>query len=493
MIDVWGRSSFEQKATLAALSQSNGIIEFDLDGVIITANERFLEVVGYDLSEIQGRHHRLFVEADEQAGPAYADFWQTLRSGRYQAAQYRRLGKGGREVWIEASYNPVLDRSGRPFKVVKIATDVTARKLMDADRQGQIEAIGKSQAVIAFDLDGTILDANANFLSTLGFDLSEIVGRHHGIFVEPEVRAGAAYGEFWAALRRGVYQAGQFKRIAKDGRAVWIEASYNPILDASGRPYKIVKFASDVTAQVTMLMKLQALLERNFGEIDGALAVSDRESAAAAQAAGSTSTNVQTMAAAAEELAASVCEISQSMSKSRHATDDAQNQVKAAGAFTHRLTEAATAMGGIVGLIQTIAGQINLLALNATIESARAGEAGRGFAVVAQEVKNLANQAATATQRISTEIDSVQAISRQVAGSLDRIGGSVETMRDHVIATAAAVEEQSVVTQDMSSNMQVAAEAVTAIARNLHGITGSVGSVSQAVATTKDAVRVLAR
>ncbi|WP_019903432.1 PAS domain-containing methyl-accepting chemotaxis protein [Methylobacterium sp. 77] len=493
MFNGWGTSAIEAKAKLDAVDRSNGIIEFALDGTILMANQNFLDAVGYTLDEIKGRHHSLFVEADERNSPDYLQFWADLRTGRFQAAEYRRLGKGGREIWIEASYNPVLDRSGKPYKVIKLATDVTRRKIEDADRKGQVEAIGKSQAVIAFDLDGTILDANDNFLTALGYTLPEIVGRHHRLFVEETAREGAAYAEFWNALKRGVYQAGQFKRIAKDGREIWIEASYNPILDASGRPYKVVKFSTDITAQITLLTDLKLIIERNFSAIDQALAISSDASSSATDAAQSTAENVQTVAAAAEELAACVAEISQSMAKSQEATDEASIQVQAAGHFTQQLSDAATAMGGIVGLIRTIAGQINLLALNATIESARAGEAGRGFAVVAQEVKNLANQAARATERITGEIDSVQTISKQVVAALGTIGTSVETMRDHVVSTAAAVEEQSVVTRDMSSNMQVAAGAVSTIAQNVRGISGSVLSVSDAVGTTKNAVRVLAR
>jgi methyl-accepting chemotaxis protein len=347
--------------------------------------------------------------------------------------------------------------------------------------------------VIAFALDGTILDANENFLNALGYALPEIVGRHHGLFVEPGYRESPEYRAFWDSLRQGRYQAGQYKRIGKGGRAVWIEASYNPILDASGRPYKVVKFSTDITAQVTLLAELQRLIAQNFGEIDGAIARTGAESSAATEAAGSTAQTVQAVAAATEELAASVSEISEGMAKSRRATDDAHAQVTAAEAFTERLTGAARAMGGIVGLIQTIAGQINLLALNATIESARAGEAGRGFAVVASEVKSLASQAARATEQIASEIDGIRAVSGEVVGALAAIQDSVVTLREHVVGAAAAVEEQSVVTRDISVNMQEAAGAVAAISGNVRAISGALSEVSQAVTTTKEAARVLAR
>jgi methyl-accepting chemotaxis protein len=493
MFGMQTRTGADTRARLAAIDKSQAVIEFALDGTILTANENFLNAIGYTLDEIKGRHHSLFVEPGHESSVEYAALWANLRRGEFQASQFKRIGKGGRVVWIEASYNPLMGKDGKPYKVVKFATDITARIDADVERQGQINAIRKSFAVIEFDLEGHIIEANENFCSALGYPLAEIRGKHHGLFVEKAYRESDAYREFWGKLGRGEYQAAQFRRIAKDGRDVWIEASYNPILNADGIPYKIVKYATDITRQVEMLSSLKAMIDRNFAEIDSAVARSGQEAGSAEAAAQETSQNVQTMAAAAEELAASVHEISQSMAQSRTATESAFDLVEAASSHTRRLSEAASAMGSIVGLIQTIAGQINLLALNATIESARAGEAGRGFAVVAQEVKNLANQAAGATEKISSEIEGVQGVSHDVAGSLASILSAVQTMRDHVVVTAASVEEQSAVTQDLSMNMQRTAMAVHAISDNVTAISSSVVQVNQAVHSTKEAARVLAR
>ena len=487
------KTTSEATAKLAALDRVQAVIEFDLSGNILSANPNFLGAVGYDLSEIKGRHHSIFVEPSYKDSAEYRGFWERLRAGEFQAGQYKRLAKGGREIWIEASYNPMLGRDGKPYKVVKFATDITRQKAEDADRAGQIAAVQKAQAVIAFTLDGTILDANANFLSVVGYRLDEIVGQHHRMFVEPGYREGAEYAAFWAMLKQGQYQAAQYKRIAKGGKEVWIQASYNPIFDASGRPYKVVKFATDITDQVKLLADLRTMIDRNFGEIDEAVGRSTQESSAAIDAAQSTAGSVQTMAAAADELAASVAEVSESMAKSQAATDSAFERVSEASEFTRKLSDAANAMTGIVGLINNIASQINLLALNATIESARAGEAGRGFAVVAQEVKNLANQAARATEQINAEINGVQTISTDVVGALESIRGSVEVMRNHVVGTAAAVEEQTAVTRDMSQNMQGAARAVGEISQCIGSISAAVSEVSSAVATTREAARVLAR
>jgi methyl-accepting chemotaxis protein len=482
----------EASAKLMALDKSQAIIEFQMDGTIITANSNFLNAMGYQLSEVQGKNHSMFIEPAFRDSPEYAEFWAKLRRGEFQRAQFKRIGKGGKEVWIEATYNPISNSSGQPFKVVKYATDVTAAKMEYADLLGKVNAITKTQAVIEFNLDGTIITANQNFLDAMGYSLTEIQGKHHSMFVEPSHRGRRDYTEFWEKLRHGEFQAGQYKRLGKSGKEVWIEGSYNPILDLNGKPFKVVKFATDVTRQIAMLADLKKLIDVNFSEIDNAIHLSNNQTNTATSAATETSSNVQTVAASSEELAASIVEISNSMTQSQAATDRAFDQVVRAGQSTQRLTNAAVSMGGIVGLIQNIAGQINLLALNATIESARAGEAGKGFAVVANEVKNLANQAAKATGQISKEIEGVQSISSEVVLSLDGIRQSIDTVREYVAATASAVEEQSAVTRDMSSNMQNASMAVDTISCNITGIAAAIQQAGAAVSKTKEAAQILA-
>jgi methyl-accepting chemotaxis protein len=493
MFGFTSAQSRELKAKLAALDRVQAIIEFDLTGTILTANENFLATLGYSLPEIAGKHHRMFVEPSYANSAEYREFWDRLRTGEYQAAQFKRIGKRGNEIWIQASYNPIMDASGKPYKIVKFATDITRQKEEDAERMGQIAAIRKSQAVIEFTLDGIIVDANENFLGAVGYSLGEIKGQHHSIFVDPAYRSSPEYASFWQRLKNGEYQAAQYKRFGKGNKEIWIQASYNPIIDASGRPYKVIKFATDITEQMQLLGNLKKMMDINFVEIEQAVGKTSSDSVSSLQVAEATSSCVQAMAAATEELATSVSEISASMSSSRSATDSAFDQTIAAVDFTKRLNGAATAMGGIVSLISNIAGQINLLALNATIESARAGEAGRGFAVVAHEVKNLANQAAKATEQIGSEINGVQAISIEVVASLESIRNSVEAVRNNVVTTAAAVEEQSIVTRDISSNMQGTARAVENITENMTGISASVTQVSNAVFATRDAARVLAR
>ena len=414
---------------LDAISKAQAVIEFNLDGTIITANENFLGAMGYVLDEVAGKHHAMFVEPEYAKSPDYKEFWARLNAGEFQSAEYKRIGKGGKEVWIQASYNPILDADGKAFKVVKFATDVTEQKLKNANYAGQLDAIGKSQAIIEFNLDGTVITANDNFLAALGYSLDEIKGKHHSMFVDPGERDGQDYRDFWARLNAGVFQSAEYKRIGKGGREIWIQASYNPILDLNGKPYKVVKFATDVTAQVLDRMRSEHVRKM-----------------------------MESVAAGAEELNVSVREISDSMNKSRSTTSDTFDLVVTADESTQKLAAATEAMGGIVDAINNITGQINLLALNATIESARAGEAGRGFAVVANEVKNLAGQATNATERIASEIEGLRGISHNVVSALEDIRKSMQQVLDYVSSTAAAVEEQSTVTNEMSGNMQRAAE-----------------------------------
>ena len=209
----------------------------------------------------------MFVEPSERGQCAYREFWARLNRGEFQAAEYKRLSQDGKEIWILATYNPIMDEKGKPFKVVKFATDVTDQKLRAADLGGQITAIGKSQAVIEFRMDGTIITANENFLNALGYSLGEIQGRHHSMFVEPAERGSAAYQEFWVRLNRGEYQAAEYKRIGKGGKEVWIQASYNPILDLNGKPFKVVKYAADTTQQA--LTRMRAERARSLIEFGG--------------------------------------------------------------------------------------------------------------------------------------------------------------------------------------------------------------------------------
>lgn len=221
ILDLGGaRRKAELDGQLAAIHKSQAVIEFDLQGHVLAANQNFLDTMGYEEHEVIGQHHRMFVDSQVSESPEYARFWQRLGSGIHDAGRYRRIARDGRDVWLQASYNPIFDRHGRPFKVVKYATDITEQQRRNADAEGQLAAISKVQAIIEFDLDGNILHANRLFLQAMGYTLDEVVGRHHSMFVQPHERQSAEYAQFWRKLGSGQHDAGQYLRIGKHGRQV---------------------------------------------------------------------------------------------------------------------------------------------------------------------------------------------------------------------------------------------------------------------------------
>lgn len=491
---------------MAAINKVMAVIEFSLDGKIINANENFLKTLGYSLDEIKGKHHSLFVEPAYVGSVEYRMFWEKLGRGEFDAGQYKRIGKGGKEVWIQASYNPILDANGKAFKVVKYATDITEQKLATANYEGQLAAIDKAQAVIEFSLDGRVLAANTNFLDTLGYSLQEIKGQHHSLFVEPAYKQSSEYRSFWDKLGRGEYDAGQYKRIGKGGREIWIQASYNPILDLNGKPFKVVKYASDVTAQVLASHALEAAvaqtqdvvnaakendltqripLEGKAGEIatlcngvNGLLdtmmsIVAEIKTSAqeVANAAAEISTSTTDLSQRTEEQAASLEQTSASMEEiSATVKKNAENAQKAnqltaeshdvagkGGAVVAdavdamaRIEESSRKIVDIIGVIDEIARQTNLLALNAAVEAARAGDAGRGFAVVASEVRSLAQRSSQAAKDIkdlithsSAQVQGGVNLVNQAGKSLGEIVGSIKQVAEIVADIASASAEQA--------------------------------------------------
>jgi methyl-accepting chemotaxis protein len=399
----------------------------------------------------------MFVDPAYRESAGYKAFWAKLSRGEFELAQYKRIGKSGKEVWIEASYNPLVGRNGKPFKVVKYAIDVSKQKAEFTDLMGKVEAIGRSQAVIEFQLDGTIITANENFLKTLGYTLDEIKGKHHSLFVEPAYRETAEYKEFWAKLGRGEFQAAQYKRIGKGGKEVWIEASYNPVMDLNGRPWKVVKFATDLTKRKAENAALADEFESGVKSMVRTVTSSaqNMEMTAQSLSAAAEQTNKQssTVSAASEELAASVNEISRQIAESTRVVNSAVGEASKSEQMVTDLVTAAQKISAVSQIIKDIAEQTNLLALNATIEAARAGEAGKGFAVVASEVKNLANQTAKATEEIESQINGIQDSSQTTAAAIREIANIIAQVSEITTSISSAVEEQSAATQEVSSNI----------------------------------------
>lgn len=526
---------------LVALSRSQAIIEFTTDGKILTANENFLNAMGYSLSEIQGKRHAIFVDSKETGSSSYASFWSDLAKGTFKSGEFKRIAKGGREVWINATYNPLYDEAGNITSVIKFASDITQNKLEQADSEGQLNAISKSQAVIEFNPDGTIRTANENFLNTLGYRLDEIRGKHHSMFVGPEMVSSHEYQGFWQSLRAGDFQSGEFCRFGKGGKQIWIQATYNPILDPSGRVIKIVKYASDITAQKMVFEDITKELERvsngdltarltdnhktNFPDIHhafnhgmnaisemvGGISQSSSSVQLEAQKIATNSMEVshgaENQAAALEETAAAMEEFNITLKNNAENTRVASGLAQTAGSLSgngeavaqdavaamERVEDSSKKINEITAVIESIAVQTNLLSLNAAVEAARAGAAGSGFAVVASEVRTLAQKSADAAKEItqlikdsSSAVESGVKLVKDTGSALKEINQEVNNVVAKLNDISKACDEQALGVTEVSEalsaldhNTQTNANMAARTSSSVKELTGMIQEISQ--------------
>ncbi|PWF44043.1 methyl-accepting chemotaxis protein [Massilia glaciei] len=427
---------------MAAIDRVQAIIEFDLQGKVLAANDIFLGIFGYGSDDVIGQRHAMFCEPEYSRSHEYQAFWRDLGAGEFHSGEFRRIARDGSMRWIQASYNPIFDADGKPYKVVKFATDITSSKQRNSEIKGKLDAIGRSQAVIEYDLQGNILVANNHFLRTLGYTANEVIGKHHSMFCEKELVHSAQYRDFWADLAEGKYQSGRFVRQAKHGADVWIFATYNPIFDADGKPYRVIKFAMDITSQV--------LREKLVSE------------------------KARSISAFLLELSESISSITHSSRRSAELAEQTQHEAASGsqlltasrGAIV-AIQKSSSAVHEIIETIGDIARQTHLLAFNAAIEAARAGEHGVGFSVVANEVRKLAEKSAMAARAISSLIN--ETVTRVDEGG--RLSGEVELAFECIVRSVGNTTQSIAEIHRATSAQATATEDVNALLAHLQSTT----------------------
>ena len=488
----------EEKAQLEAINNYYAVISFKPDGTILDANQNFLHTLGYeDANEIIGKHHQIFCDKTFSNSKEYAAFWNDLNKGMVRTSEFRRIKKNGDSIFIQASYSPVKDNKGKVYKIIKFAQDITEKKLENLYFSEQINAISKSHAVIEFDMNGKILNANDNFLKSFDYQLNEILGKHHDIFCEESFKNSNEYKLFWQKLNEGKFDSAQYLRIGKNKKEIWIQATYNPIMGIDNKPIKVVKYATDITERKKMLIEIEKNIKKLTKSLDNLSNASVSMSKDAeitmdgSQEVSSSITqinhSVSNITKKVETMLSSITDIADSSSKGKRVAIEAQEQSKNTTNAMLKLDTESQKIGETINIITQIAFQTNILSLNAAVEAATAGEAGKGFAVVAAEVRNLATRSNDAAKQITEAITLIQSLVKNSLESINSIDSTIEEITSMSTHISDSIIEQKTISNEVSHITSQTNKEINEISNTMANVSKSAQSTGKESKETLEA------
>ncbi|QDF28337.1 methyl-accepting chemotaxis protein [Halarcobacter anaerophilus] len=493
----------EEKAQLSSIDEHFAVISFTPHGTIIKANKNFLDLLGYSLEEVVGKHHRIFCDKEYVNTQRYKDFWDKLAKGEAQISEFKRIKKDGTPIFIQASYTPVKHSNGKVFKVIKFAQDITKKKLENLYYKGQLEAISKSQAVIEFDMSGKVITANKNFLDAFEYNLDEIVGKNHSMFCEESYKNSDKYKEFWEKLNRTEYDAGEYLRIGKNGKKVWIQATYNPIIGIENKPTRVVKYATDISDKKNKMFEIEKNIQQLSDSLKHLSNASESMSNDAkktmngskevSESIGQINLAVSNVSEKIESMLSSITSIAAASAQGEKVAKEAREQSQTTTSAMLKLDEESEKIGETINIITQIAFQTNILSLNAAVEAATAGEAGKGFAVVAQEVRNLAARSDEAAKEITKAVELIQSLIKNSLTSIHSIDSTIKEITDMSTDISTSIMQQQTISNELSSTALEASQGVNEVTNTMINVSKSAQNTKAESEETQNASEELIR